>query len=83
MGTGTRAGTETRVVAEIGAGTRIGTGTGTRTGSAKAEKRRRSARNRTKVVDAMHFYSARVIISAGRGWRLQAPDSSVREARCL
>ena len=41
-----------------------------------------SARNCTKVVDAIiHFYSAPVIISACRGWRLRAPDSSVRKAR--
>ena len=33
------------------------------------------------VVDAIrHFYSARVIISADRGQRLRAPDSSVRKA---
>ena len=31
----------------------------------------------------MHFYSARATISADRGWRLRAPDSSVRKARCL
>ena len=30
-----------------------------------------------------HFHSACVIISADRGWRLRAPDSSVRKARCL
>ena len=29
------------------------------------------------------FHSAYVIISADRGWRLRAPDSSVRKARCL
>ena len=52
MGTGTGAGTETRAVAEMGTGTRI-TGTGTRTGSGRAEERRRSARNRTRVVDAI------------------------------
>ena len=42
-----RVGTETRAAAA-----EKGTGTGTRTGSGKAEDRRRSARNRTKVVDA-------------------------------
>ena len=30
-----------------------------------------------------HFHSARVAISANRGWRLRAPDSSVRKARYL
>ena len=46
MGTGT----EVRTVAEIRTGTRI---TGTRIGSGRAEERRRSASNRTIVVDAM------------------------------
>ena len=53
MGTGTGVGTETRAVAEMRRGTRMGMGTETRTGSGRAEGRRRSARNRTKVVDAM------------------------------
>ena len=53
MGTGTGTGTEARtVVAEMGTGARI-TGTGTRMGSERAEERRRSARNRKMVVDAM------------------------------
>ena len=30
-----------------------------------------------------YFHSARDIISADRGWRLRALDSSVRKARCL
>ena len=30
-----------------------------------------------------HFHSARVTISADRGWRFRAPDSSARKARCL
>ena len=46
MGTGT----EARTVAEMGTGTRI---TGTRIGSERAEERRRSARNRKILVDAM------------------------------
>ena len=84
MGTGTGAGTETRAVAEMGTGTRMGTGTGTGTGLGREEKRRISARNRIRIVDAIrHFHSARIIISADRGWRLRAPDSSVRKARCL
>ena len=61
-------GTVTRVVAEIGTATRMGTLTGTRTISVRAEKRRRSARNCTRVVDAIrHFPSARVTISADGG----------------
>ena len=84
METGTGAGTGTRAVAQVGRGTRIGTGTGIRTGSGRAEKRRRNARNHTRVVDMIkHFHSACVIISADRVWRLRAPDSSVRKARCL
>ena len=30
-----------------------------------------------------HFHSARDILSADRGWRLRALDSSVRKTRCL
>ena len=30
-----------------------------------------------------HFHSARVTISADRGWRLRTSDSSVRKARSL
>ena len=50
MGTRTGTGTEARTVAEMG--TRI-TGTGTRIGSGRAEGRRKSARNRKVVVDAV------------------------------
>ena len=75
---------ETRAVAEIRTGPRMGTATGTRTRSGRTEKRRISARNRLSLADAISpFHSARVIISADRGWRLRAPDSSVRIARCL
>ena len=49
-GDGNGDGSET--VVEMGTGTRV-TGTGTRTGSGRAEERRRSARNRKIVVDAM------------------------------
>ena len=52
MGTGTGAGTEARTVVEMGTGKRI-TGTGTRMGSGKAEERRKSARNRKILVDAV------------------------------
>ena len=66
MGARTGARTETRAVAEIGTGTRMGPGT--RTGSGRAEKKRRSARNRTRIVDAIRqFYSAPVIIPADKG----------------
>ncbi|CAN0152579.1 unnamed protein product, partial [Ascophyllum nodosum] len=75
------AGTATRAVET---GKKMGTGTGTRTAPRRLEERRRSARNHTTVVDAIrHFHSARVIISADKGWRLCARDSSVRKARCL
>ena len=37
----------------MGTGPRIGTGTGARIGSGRAEERRRSTRNRTRVVGAM------------------------------
>ena len=37
----------------MGTGTRMGTGTGTRTGSGRVEERGISARNHTRVVDAM------------------------------
>ena len=53
MGTGTGAGTVTRAVAEMGTGTKMEMGTGTRMGSERAEERQKSARNHTRVVDAM------------------------------
>ena len=52
METETGAGTETRALAEMG--TRMGTGTGTRTGSGRVEERRKGARKRSRVVDAMY-----------------------------
>ena len=52
MGTGTGTGTEARTVAEMGTGTAI-TGTGTKIGSGRAEGRRKSARNRKIVADAV------------------------------
>ena len=52
MGTGMGTETETRTVGEMGTGTRI-TGMGTRIGSGRAEERRKSARNRKIVVDAL------------------------------
>ena len=45
MGTGTGTGTEARTVVEMGTGTRIGSG--------RVEERRKSARNRKIVVDAV------------------------------
>ena len=52
MGTGTGTGAEVRTVAEMGTGTTI-TGTRTRIGSGRAGERRKSARNRKIVVDAV------------------------------
>ena len=52
IGTGTGEG-NTRAVAEMETGTRVGAGTGMRTRTGKVGERRRSARNRTRVVDAM------------------------------
>ena len=53
MGMRTGTGTEARTVAEMGT-TRTGiTGTGTKIGSGRAEERRKSARNRKIVVDAV------------------------------
>ena len=51
MGTGTGAGMETRAIVEIGMETSMGMGA--RIESGRAEERRRSARNRKMVVDAM------------------------------
>ena len=51
-GDGAGTGTEARTAAEMGTGTTI-TGAGTRIGSGRAEKRRKSARNRKIVVDAV------------------------------
>ena len=53
MGTGTGAGMETRAVAERRMGTRMLAETGMKTRSGGAKERRRSAINRTSVVDAM------------------------------
>ena len=58
MRTGTGAGMETRAVVKKGMATRMRTGAGTRTRSARAEKRRETARNRIRVIDAIrHFHS--------------------------
>ena len=44
----------------------------------------KTGRNRTRVLDAIrHFYSARAIISADKGWLLRTPDGSARKACCL
>ena len=40
-------------------------------------------RRRFSLFYSRHSHSARVIISADRGWRLRAPDSPVRKARRL
>ena len=52
-GTGTGAGTETRAVVERRMGKRMIAGTGMKTRSGGTKERRRSAINRTSVVDAM------------------------------
>ena len=52
MGTGTGTGTEVRTVAEMGTRTTI-TGTGTKIGLGRAEERRKSAKHRKIVVDAV------------------------------
>ena len=60
----------------MGTNTRTGTGTGTWTGSGGAEKRRGSAGNHTRIVDAIrHVYSACVIISADRGGACRHPTA--------
>ena len=51
-GDGAGTGTQARTVAEMGTGTTI-TGTETRIGSGRAEDKRKSARNRKIVVDAV------------------------------
>ena len=51
-GTGVGAGTEARTIAEMGTGKRI-TESGTKIGLWRAEERRRSAKKRKIVVDAM------------------------------
>ena len=51
-GAGTGTGTEARTIAEMGTRTTIA-GIGTRIGSGRAEERRKSARNRKIVVDAV------------------------------
>ena len=62
----------------------VETGSGMKTGLGRMEERRRSARNRTRVADAVrHIHSAHVIISADREGHLRAPDSSVCKVRCL
>ena len=50
-------GTETRTVEEMGTGMMMGTGT--RIGSGRAEERRRSARNRTRVGCRRHVRQGR------------------------
>ena len=52
MGTGMETEAEARKVAEMGTGTRTAR-TGTRIGSGRAEERQRSARDCTRVIDAM------------------------------
>ena len=71
-GTGTRA--EARTVAEMGTGTRI-TGTGTRIGSGRVEDRRRSARSRKIVLDAM-WETGETWPERGKMWKRKGWSSS-------
>ena len=74
-GTGMGAGTKTRAVTEMGTGTRIGTGMGMRAGTGRSKERRRSARDRTRVVGACHYLPNRFQMKAP-----VAPSRSLREA---
>ena len=57
MGTGTGAGMETRAVAEMGTGAKMGTWMGMETGSERVEATLKRARNRTRVVDAIRHFN--------------------------
>ena len=58
-----------------------GNGDGMGKSGEEAKKRKKPHDN---IIDVIrYFLSARVIISADKGWRLRAPDSSVRKARRL
>ena len=87
MGTGTGAGGEVRE-SSSGDGNRgedgkNGDGNESRIGEGGGEVKKRKKPHK-RVVDAFrYFHSARVIISADKGWRLRAPDSSVRKVQCL
>ena len=74
-GTGMGAGAKTRAVTEMGTGTRIGTGMGMRAGTGRSKERRRSARDRTRVVGACHYLPNRFQMKAP-----VAPSRSLREA---
>ena len=58
----------TAIIVEMGMGTRMGTGTGMRIGSGRAEKRRRSARNRTRLVDVM-WETGEISVERGKNVR--------------
>ena len=85
MGTGTRAGAETRAVAGMGTGTRMGIEMGRRTGSGGAEKRRRSAKREKPRKNCIHDQTllSRTRHLGKQGEHLRAPDGSVFKAWCL
>ena len=84
MGTETGEGTRNESSSGKGNGDKDGDVNRTKTKSRRGEERRRTAKKQTRIVKAIkHFHSARLVISADRRWRLQAPDSSARKARCL
>ena len=67
MGTGMEAGTETKEVAEMGTGTRMGMGTGMRTGLGTAEEGLRSSTNGTRIVDAIRNFHSACVMSLQTG----------------
>ena len=77
-GTGMGAGTKTRAVTEMGTGTRIGTGMGMRAGTGRSKERRRSARDRTRVVGPCHYLPNRFQMKAPRG-AFAKPSRSLQE----
>ena len=78
MGTGTGARIETTAVADMGMGKRGGGGGGGEEGRGRGTWRRGE-----EAQEIRYFHSARVVISADKGWRLQTPDNFVCKARCL
>ena len=84
MGTGTGEGTRNESSRGKGNSDKDGDVNRTKTKSRRGEERRRTAKKQTSIVETIkYFHSARLVISADRRWRLQAPDSSARKTRCL
>ena len=86
-GDGERAGTRRITGVEEDEGTQNGNGDGSGDGNESSRGNGNGIAEgggEVREVDVIrHFHSVRVIISADRGWRLRAPGSSVRKARCL